>query len=179
MTSHWIDRLVERGARRLAQQTSRRSFLARVGTALVGVSGLPLLPVARADEGQPLVPSDAGLKDDLGDPKSCNYWRHCAIDGFACACCGGTQSACPPGTEMSPITWIGTCRNPGDGKDYVISYNDCCGKSSCGRCFCNRNEGDLPMYIPPKNNDTNWCQGTKSNVYHSTIAAVIGVAVQE
>jgi methylamine dehydrogenase light chain len=85
---------------------------------------------------------------------------------------------CPPGTELSRITWIGTCRNPGDGKDYVVSYNDCCGQSSCGRCFCNRNEGDLPMYVPPKNNDTNWCQGTASNVYHSTIAAVVGVAVE-
>jgi hypothetical protein len=34
------------------------------------------------------------------------------------------------------------------------------------------------MYVPPKNNDTNWCQGTASNVYHSTIAAVVGVAVE-
>ena len=50
---------------------------------------------------------------------------------------------CPPGTDMSPVTWIGTCHNPSDGKDYVISYNDCCGKSSCGRCFCNRNERDI------------------------------------
>ena len=61
---------------------------------------------------------------------SCDYWRHCAIDGFLCACCGGSQSTCPPGTEMSPVTWIGTCRNPGDGKDYMISYNDCCGRRS-------------------------------------------------
>ena len=178
MTSHWIDRLVERGARRLAQQTSRRSFLARVGTALVGAAGLPLLPVARADEGQPLVPSDAGLKDDLGDPKSCNYWRHCAIDGFLCNCCGGSQTHCPPGTEIAKLTWIGTCTNPSDGKDYIVSYNDCCGKSSCGHCFCNRNEGEKPMYMPPKNNDTNWCQGTQSITYHCTIAAVVGVAVE-
>ena len=178
MTSHWIDRLVERSARRLAQQTSRRSFIARVGTALVGVSGLPLLPVARADEGQPLVPSDAGLKDDLGDPKSCNYWRHCAIDGFACACCGGTQSACPPGTEMSPITWLGTCRHPGDGKDYVISYNDCCGQSLCMRCRCTRTEGERPVYLTFRNNDLLWCFGTKSRAVHCSVAVVVGVATK-
>jgi methylamine dehydrogenase light chain len=178
MTSHWIDRLVERGARRLAQQTSRRSFLARVGTALVGAAGLPLLPVARADEGQPLVPSDAGLKDDLGDPKSCNYWRHCAIDGFACACCGGTQSACPPGTEMSPITWLGTCRHPGDGKDYVISYNDCCGQSLCMRCRCTRTEGERPVYLTFRNNDLLWCFGTKSRAVHCSVAVVVGVATK-
>jgi len=178
MTSHWIDRLVERGARRLAQQTSRRSFLARVGTALVGAAGLPLLPVARADEGQPLVPSDAGLKDDLGDPKSCNYWRHCAIDGFLCGCCGGSQSACPPGTEMSPITWIGTCRNPGDGKDYVISYNDCCGATLCMRCRCTRTEGERPVYYTSKNNDLLWCFGTKSRAVHCSVAVVLGQATQ-
>ena len=178
MTSHWIDRLVERGARRLAQQTSRRSFLARVGTALVGAAGLPLLPVARADERQPLVPSDAGLKDDLGDPKSCNYWRHCAIDGFACACCGGTQSACPPGTEMSPITWLGTCRHPGDGKDYVISYNDCCGQSLCMRCRCTRTEGERPVYLTFRNNDLLWCFGTKSRAVHCSVAVVVGVATK-
>ena len=178
MTSHWIDRLVERSTRRLAQQTSRRSFIARVGTALVGAAGLPLLPVARADEGQPLVPSDAGLKDDLGDPKSCNYWRHCAIDGFACACCGGTQSACPPGTEMSPITWLGTCRHPGDGKDYVISYNDCCGQSLCMRCRCTRTEGERPVYLTFRNNDLLWCFGTKSRAVHCSVAVVVGVATK-
>ena len=43
---------------------------------------------------------------------------------------------------MSPITWIGTCENPVDGKSYIISYNDCCGKSSCGNCLCMRSEGD-------------------------------------
>ena len=38
------------------------------------------------------------------------------------------------------MTWVGTCRNPNDGKDYLISYNDCCGVTMCGRCFCNHNE---------------------------------------
>jgi methylamine dehydrogenase light chain len=180
MTSHgyWIDRLVERSARRLAQQTSRRSFLARVGTFLVGASGLPLLPVARADEGPPSVPGDTGLKEDLGDPKSCNYWRHCAIDGFLCACCGGTQSACPPGTEMSPITWLGTCRHPGDGKDYVISYNDCCGQSLCMRCRCTRTEGERPVYLTFRNNDLLWCFGTKSRAVYCSVAVVVGVATK-
>lgn len=180
MTRHgyWIDRLVERSARRLAQQTSRRSFLARIGTFLVGASGLPLLPVARADEGQPSVPGDAGLEEDLGDPKSCNYWRHCAIDGFLCACCGGTQSACPPGTEMSPITWLGTCRHPGDGKDYVISYNDCCGQSLCMRCRCTRTEGERPVYLTFRNNDLLWCFGTKSRAVYCSVAVVVGVATK-
>ena len=127
------------------------------GTRLVPArSGLvPLLPVARGADTRPGDAADA----DPGDPLSCDYWRHCAIDGFICGCCGGSQSMCPPGTDMSAVTWVGTCHNPGDGFEYVISYNDCCGKSSCGRCFCNRNEGDSPLFQPGKSNDYNWCSG--------------------
>ena len=176
----WLDRVVERGARGLARRTSRRSFLTRLGTALVGGASLPLLPVARAAEGPARVPvsDDSKLTGDFADPKSCNYWRHCAIDGFLCACCGGTQSACPPGTEMSPITWIGTCRNPGDGKDYVISYNDCCGASLCMRCRCTRTEGERPVYYTSKNNDLLWCFGTKSRAVHCSVAIVLGQATE-
>ena len=175
----WIDRLLEQGARQLARRTSRRSFLARVGAVLVGSAGLPLLPVARAqDESRAPAPDEGGIGGEVGDPKSCQYWRHCAIDGFLCACCGGTQNACPPGTEMSPVTWIGTCRHPGDGKDYIVSYNDCCGQSLCMRCRCTRTEGERPVYFTSKNNDLLWCFGTKSRAVHCSVAVVIGVATK-
>jgi hypothetical protein len=64
------------------------------------------------------------------------------------------------------VTWIGTCRNPEDGKDYIISYNDCCGKHVCGLCYCHRNEGDKPIYFASRANDINWCFGTQSVVYN-------------
>ncbi|MGH0028834.1 MAG: methylamine dehydrogenase light chain [Myxococcota bacterium] len=165
---------MEQSARGLARQMGRRSFLARAGRVLVGGVGaaaLPILPVARASGAVPDDPDGAE-----GDPKRCEYWRHCAIDGFACSCCGGSASACPPGSEMSPVTWIGTCRNPADGKDYVISYNDCCGKGFCGRCECNRNEGDRPDYHWVRANDINWCSGAKSQAYHCSVAIVVGEA---
>ena len=175
----WIDRLVERSARQLARRTSRRSFLTRLGTILVGATGWPLLPVARAaEESRVPAPDDAALSGDVGDPKSCHYWRHCAIDGFLCACCGGSPNACPPGTEMSPVTWIGTCRHPGDGKDYIISYNDCCGQSLCMRCRCTRTEGEKPVYYTSKNNDLLWCFGTKSRAVNCSVAVVLGVATK-
>jgi len=177
----WVDRLLERGARALARRTSRRSFLARLGGTLVGAGVLPLLPVSRAraaDDARVAAPDDGEVSGPKGDPTSCEYWRHCAIDGFLCSCCGGTQSACPPGTEMSPITWIGTCRNPGDGKDYIISYNDCCGASLCMRCRCTRTEGERPVYYTSKNNDLLWCFGTKSRAVHCSVAIVLGQAVE-
>ena len=80
---------------------------------------------------------------------------------------------------MSPITWIGTCQNPADGKNYIISYNDCCGKTSCSRCLCNRNEGDRPMVRAQDNNDTNWCLGTSSTVYTCSTAVIIGLALEQ
>lgn len=176
------DRLLEQASRRLARGFGRRSFLARAGRVLlgaVGVSALPLLPVARAagERGRVPAPND-GVPGPEGDQTRCEYWRHCAIDGFLCACCGGSATACPPGTEMAPVTWVGTCRNPADGKDYLISYNDCCGKGYCGRCICNRNEGERPDYHWYRNNDINWCAGAKAQTYHCSVAVVIGEATE-
>jgi methylamine dehydrogenase light chain len=175
-----IDRWFTQLTRSVARRSSRRSFLARLATLVVGGAAVPLLPVDRA-AGASRVPApgepDPGTPQ--GDPANCEYWRHCAIDGFLCSCCGGTQHACPPGTEMSPVTWIGTCRNPADGKDYIISYNDCCGKDICGVCFCHRNQGDRPIYMPQRSNDINWCYGTKSVVYNCSTALVLGVATEK
>lgn len=173
-----LDDWTEFLARRLARATSRRSLLGKLGTLLLGGATLPLLPVARGFAG--VRHNAAGQDPDLagaeGDPTKCEYWRHCSIDGFLCSCCGGSQTACPPGTEMSPVSWIGTCRNPADGKDYAIWYNDCCGRGMCGRCFCNRNEGDRPIYHPYRSNDINWCTGASSQAYHCSTALIIGLA---
>jgi methylamine dehydrogenase light chain len=169
----WLDLLAESTARGMARRSSRRSFIGGLGTLLVGAASVPLLPVARGQEAKP--PAGGA---HAADPSSCEYWRHCAIDGFLCGCCGGSVTSCPPGTDMSAVTWIGTCHNPTDGKDYVISYNDCCGKSPCGRCFCNRNERDTPLFQPGQSNDYNWCSGnSKANIpYHCSTARIVGTA---
>lgn len=179
---NWLDDVTARSSRLLAQRTSRRSWLTRLGTLAVGAASIPLLPVARAEgggaEGYPGVPSQTtGNPADPGNPASCEYWRYCAIDGFLCSCCGGTQNSCPPGTEMSPLTWIGTCLNPADNVHYIISYNDCCGKTSCGNCLCTRNERDTPSYRAQTSNSINWCLGTKSSVYNCSTAVILGVAL--
>jgi hypothetical protein len=104
-TWQWLDRGAVDGSRRLARVTSRRSFLSRLGVMLTGAAALPLLPVVRAFAAESV--------SELGDPQSCDYWRYCALGGTLCTCCGGTYNTCPPGSEPSPITWVGTCRNPG------------------------------------------------------------------
>jgi len=188
-----LDRLFEHSSRSLARHTSRRSMLATLGKLLTGAALFPLLPVDRSSRAEaaegggpaaaPKTPTrTAGAKATVegkkasDDPMSCEYWKYCAIDGFLCSCCGGSANSCPPGTAPSPITWIGTCHNPVDQRDYIVSYNDCCGKTSCGNCECNRNEREKPMYRPSRNNDLNWCMANADSNYHCSVSVILGVA---
>lgn len=177
---HPLDRVFENSARSLAKRTSRRSVLASIGRMLTGAALLPLLPIdrtARAQGAKPAAaPSTDGVAKPTADEQKCEYWKYCAIDGFLCACCGGTSTSCPPGTQQSPITWIGTCHNPADQRNYIVSYNDCCGKVSCGDCFCNRNEAEKPMYRLSRNNDVNWCMANTESNYHCSVSVILGVA---
>ncbi len=176
----FVDRLVEGRSRALASHTSRRSALARIGKLfLSGAVALPVLPFDRTSqahaEGQPQTDAAAGKKKEATGT-DCDYWRYCSVDGFLCSCCGGSATSCPPGTTASKVSWVGTCHNPKDGLDYLVSYTDCCGRTSCGRCFCNNNQGDRPGYRMGVHNDVNWCMANDSSVYHCTVSFIVGVA---
>ncbi len=164
----WTDR-VSRG---LARRSSRRAFVSRLGTWLVGGALAPLLlPVVRVH-----AESEPAELAESGDARGCDYWRYCAQNGPLCSCCGGAANACPPGTEMSRMAWIGTCRNPDDGKQYLISYNDCCGKSFCPECSCSRHDSEMPVYRPAKAGDVHWCSANESAAITCTVAVVLGTA---
>ncbi|MEM1230637.1 MAG: methylamine dehydrogenase light chain [Pseudomonadota bacterium] len=164
-----LDEQVSQWARRVARGSSRRSFLQKAGVFAAGIGAFPMLPVYREAAASANIP-------EMGDPNSCDYWRYCAFSGSLCGCCGGSPTQCPPGSEVASVSWVGTCQNATDGKYYLISYNDCCGKSSCGRCSCHRSEGDRPVYFPSKSNSILWCFGSKSHAYHCTLALVLGEA---
>jgi methylamine dehydrogenase light chain len=167
-----FDRAVEGFTRRMADRSSRRSFLGAVAK-VVGVGlMLPLLPVDRTGRRDAL----AAAAPTDGDTTDCAYWRYCAIDGYLCSCCGGNASTCPPGASPSPTSWVGSCQNPSDGQTYLIAYRDCCGKDSCGQCVCLRTEGEMPVYRPQLNNDIVWCFGAPTMIYHCSSAALIGRA---
>lgn len=163
-----FDRLGETLARRSAQSIGRRSLLSGLGTFLVGGALLPMLPFDRSGGIAHAATREAG-------DETCEYWRHCAIDGFLCTCCGGTLSSCPPGSDASKVTWVGTCQNPADNKAYLISYNDCCGTTACGNCLCNYNLRERPGYRMGVHNDINWCMANTRGMYHCTVAAVVGL----
>lgn len=175
----WFDDFFERKTREVAQRTSRRNALARLGRTLVGgVVLFPILPFDRSPQAAPSGHSHAtgGGTGTADEDTSCDYWRYCALDGFLCTCCGGSITQCPAGTETSKVTWVGTCHNPNDNKSYLVSYNDCCGVSACGRCMCNYNQGERPAYRMGLHNDVNWCMGNKANAYHCTVSVNLGVA---
>ena len=171
-----LDALTERRARALASRTSRRSALARVGKLVVASAfALPVLPFDRSSQARAAGHGGAGGKKQPTEA-DCDYWRYCSVDGFLCSCCGGSATACPPGSTASKVSWIGTCHNPADGRDYFVSYTDCCGRTSCGRCFCNTNHGDRPGYRMGGHNDVNWCMANDSSIYHCTLSVIVGVA---
>ena len=174
---NWFDRWSERATRKMAQTTSRRSALRGIGKILVSSAfALPVLPFDRSGTAH-AAEHGKGKNAVSDDPTSCEYWRYCALDGYLCSCCGGSVNQCPPGTEASKVSWIGTCHNPRDGKDYLISYNDCCGTTSCGRCLCNTNERERPGYRMGVHNDINWCMGnSNSTMFHCTTGTIVGIA---
>lgn len=172
MPNNRWDRIGERFVRHVAGHTSRRGVLARIGALIAAVPMLPLLPVARA-EAAPL--SDFARNAQNKDPDKCNYWRYCAIDGLLCTGCGGGVHTCPPGTQPSPTSWVGTCMNPDDGKSYLIAYRDCCGRSFCKTdLYCDATERESPVYRPQGDNEILWCFGLASMSYHCSTAALVG-----
>lgn len=162
-----LDKSFESGARTAARRNGRRSFLAQAGASLLGAAALtPVLPFDRRAHAAGGTPEDA-----------CSYWRHCAIDGFLCEEAGGSVTSCPPGSEASSVSWIGTCNNPEDGKDYLVSYNDCCGKPAVlSTTFCYNSKGERPGYRMGLYNDINWCMANKNQGYHCTVSIVVGQA---
>ncbi|CAI9084744.1 methylamine dehydrogenase [Candidatus Methylacidiphilum fumarolicum] len=173
---NWIDRLVEFWSRRLALRGSRRGFLTSLALFLGAACKLLPAPIERT-QSQSTAPEEKELTEKTNNESSCAYWRYCSIDGFLCSCCGGGVTACPPGTFPSPTHWVGSCRNPLDGKQYLISYRDCCGKGACGRCYCQQtNETEMPVYQINRNNDTIWCFGAPNMMYHCTGASILGLA---
>ena len=175
-----IDRHTERAVRRTAHQHGRRSLIAKLGVALVGSAVLPMLPFDRSGQfmGAQAAQPKKGAKalDPKDDPTKCEYWRYCAFDGYLCTCCGGSLTQCPPGTEASKVSWVGTCLNPKDGRQYLVSYNDCCGKGACGECLCNNNERERPGYRLGVHNDINWCMANSNSMFHCTTSVIMGVA---
>lgn len=180
MTIFNADSFGEKVLRRFAGGTSRRGMLARIGVALVAAPIFPVLPVSRAEAAKPDRSHETktvfARQAQTSDDTKCNYWRYCAIDGSLCTCSGGGIHSCPPGAEPSPVSWVGTCINPDDGKAYLIAYRDCCGKAFVNKCNCDGSDRETQLYTQQLNNDIIWCFGVKNKEYHCSTAVLVGAA---
>jgi methylamine dehydrogenase light chain len=83
----------------------------------------------------------------------CSDPQYCYLHGYACACCGGSDKACPSGTAAGSY-WSFCC------SDRRIFFRDCCGNKTCpSDCpWCNNS------------NQPNWCAGAGNNQYVCTLA---------
>lgn len=173
----WLDQTSESGIRLSAQQIGRRNMLSKIGTGLVAGAMLPVLPfdrsggAAQASEGLAAEGKDAQMTND----EACDYWRYCALSGTLCTSCGGSITDCSPGSEVSAVSWVGTCQHPEDDRHYLISYTDCCGSGGCGGVECHNDIRERPGYRMGLYNNINWCMANNSSSYHCTIAAIVGV----
>jgi methylamine dehydrogenase light chain len=167
----WMDRSMELGARSAARTHGRRRFLTRLGAMVVGGSMLPMLPFDSS------IGAGSAPESDLADDTKCDYWAYCSLDGTRCNACGGSISQCPPGSQASKVSWVGTCVNPQDKKAYLVSYYDCCGKAACRQdANCSSNEGERPGYRIGSFNDMNWCMANSKLGVHCSAAVIVGVA---
>ena len=85
-----FDSWFEKSARGIAQRSSRRSAMAKLGKVLVGSALVPLLPIDRTAYASGAASAASGASGASGasaipasanDPASCDYWKYCAIDG--------------------------------------------------------------------------------------------------
>jgi methylamine dehydrogenase light chain len=170
----WMDRNMEKGMRAAARTYGRRSFLTSFGAAIVGGAVLPMLPFDRS------LGTTLSAESDQSDDSTCEYWAYCGMDGIRCNACGGSINQCPPGSEASKVSWVGTCTNPKDKKTYLVSYYDCCGKTLCqADATCSRHEGERPGYRIGTLSDLNWCMANASKGAHCSTAVIIGIADSE
>lgn len=178
-----MDAVGERILRTLANQTSRRDLISRLGAVLVAAPLFPLLPVGRAQaastpsrERSVEARTSFAMKAQTEDDTKCNYWRYCGIDGTLCTCSGGGLHTCPAGSQPSTVSWVGTCLNPDDNKAYLIAYRDCCGKPGAPQCLCEGADRETQTYVPQTENYITWCFGVPNTEYHCSTAVLVGEA---
>jgi methylamine dehydrogenase light chain len=166
--------------RRVAHRHGRRSLITRLGVALVGGAALPMLPFDRSGQFTGAQAAGAGQGEAQGRPGArpaeVRVLALLRLRRLPVHLLRRQPDQCPPGTEASKVSWVGTCLNPQDGRQYLVSYNDCCGKASCGECLCNNNERERPGYRLGVFNDINWCMANTSPMFHCTTSVIVGVA---
>ena len=165
-----FDKAVEANVRSSARQFGRRSFLATTGTALARRRRRRARPALR--------PARQRRRAGGGHGRPLRLLAALRHRRLPLRAVGRLDQDLPAGVVARRRSrWVGTCANPDDGKNYLISYNDCCGKPAVhAAVFCNNNKGERPGYRMGLYNDINWCMANADKGYHCTVSVVMGLA---
>ena len=177
-----FDSWFERSARGVAQHSSRRSAMAKLGKVLVGSAMLPLLP-SIAPRMRPMRHRARRLRPAArdGGKRRSDELRLLEIlrdRRLAVQLLRRHVEQLPTGHDAFADHVDRHVPQSARRFDYIVSYNDCCGKTSCGKCFCNRNEREKPLYKLSLNNDINWCMANGNSNYHCSVSVLLGAAKQ-
>jgi methylamine dehydrogenase light chain len=145
-----LDRLAERATVALSERGSRRAFLAKVGRAILVISGVGAVTASGV-----LQPVDRRV----ALAASCTDWSKCAMHGYPCENCGGSASSCPSGCSAGS-SWTGCCSFNANCY-YYVTFQDCCGcsQSGCSNWCANSSE-------------PNWCAGAGGGTYTCTLSII-------
>ncbi len=148
-----VDRVFGFLAKKLAERTSRKGFLAQAGSLALKVAGVTLLPLLPIDR----IVRDAEGICSFGVEPGCGDWQLCGICGNVCCnnsgCNNGSKYRCPTCTSREGM-WCLCCDAP-DGNSYEIKYYDCCetsGQTNCEGC-------ENCTYCCPRYQPKAWCYG--------------------
>lgn len=155
-----LDTLSSRFLVGLAQRSSRRGVLARLGKialGLLGVSVLPNLPLDRIFKVQ--------AQAECNALELCGIWGWLCNSGASNCCNGGVgSSGCPSCTSRGYFAWSVCCPSGGQCIDgFYIDYWDCCG-GGAGAAGCTGTKCTNNPVVQPQ-----WCAGGD---YRCTIAVV-------
>ncbi len=163
--SDWMDRRIQSVSESLWLWLPPSSPVVAVGNTLAGVPNLVHLPLERrgmsrgGDSGragglQAMSSSAGGGVSPLDPSVNCSSPQYCKIHGHPCACCGGSDTSCPPGTSRGSY-WGACCSGR------TIWFLDCCGGTNACPDSCP---------ICTNSNEPNWCAGAGGWVYRCTLA---------
>jgi len=94
------------------------------------------------------------------DDLTCDYWKYWRSTATCVRAAAAVLTTARPARRPRPPRGL-YVRHPADGKDYIVSYRDCCGKPRAGDCLCTNTVGEMPLYRTQLDSDLIWCFGAR------------------
>ena len=173
----WLDDFFENRTRAVAQHTSRRSALLKIGRVLVGSAFiLPVLPFDRSPRAQHGAVDD-GKHDPLDPISAASTGATVRSTVTLCTCCGGSDYELPAGNGSVLSDLDRNLRKPGRRQTLSCQLQRLLRRQPpAAAVFVTKTKANDPAYRMGVHNDINWCMGNESSIYHCTVSIILGVS---